>query len=145
MSMEVRGGLVAPGEGREVRFGPNRLVVKVAPEVGSRQFAIYESVFPAGAGAFVHRHREYEEAFYVLDGAIEFRLGEQHVTASAGSCVLVPAGVIHGFRNIGPGNARHLVVTAPVQALEMVEELGRVPPAQFAEVLAKHASELIEM
>ena len=144
MSEDGRGVLVAPGEGRAVRFGPNRLTVKVGPESGGRPFGVFESGLPPGAGAFAHRHRSYEEAFYVLEGEIEYRLDERLVTAAAGACVFVPAGVAHAFRNIGAGDARHLVIHAPMRALEMIEELGRARPEQFAEVLARYDSELVE-
>ena len=144
MSGRARGFMLKPGEGREARFGPNRLTVKVGPESAGRQFGIFESTFPPGVGAFDHRHRSYEEAFYVLEGEIEYRLDEQRVVATAGSCVFVPPGVAHGFRNVGPTNARHLVIHAPMRALEMIEELGRTPPERRAEVLAKHDSELVE-
>ena len=144
MSASGRGVLVEPGEGREVRVGPNRLTVKVGPDSGGRQFGVFESVLPPDAGAFAHRHRTYEEAFYVLEGEIEYRLDERQVTAVAGACVFVPAGVAHAFRNVGVGDARHLVIHAPLRALEMIEDLGRARPDQVAAVLAKYDSELVE-
>jgi quercetin dioxygenase-like cupin family protein len=142
MGEQARGFMLGPGEGREAKFGPNRLAVKVGPESGG-QVGVFESTFPPGAGAFDHRHRSYEEAFYVLEGEIEYRLDEQRVVAAAGACVYVPPGVAHGFRNVGPGHARHLVIHSPTRALEMVEELGRTPPERHAEVLAKYDSELV--
>lgn len=97
MSEDGHGVLVEPGAGREVRFGPNRLTVKVGPESGGQQFGVFESVLPPGAGAFAHRHRSYEEAFYVLEGEIEYCLDERLMTAAAGACVFVAAGVAHAF------------------------------------------------
>ncbi len=144
MSDEARGVVVPPGQGRQLQFGPNRQTMKIGPDSGSRQLGIFESVFPAGKGAFVHLHHHYEEAFYVLEGEIEYRLGERLVRATPGAWVFVPSGVVHAFKNVGPGNARHIVVTAPATALEMIEELDKVRPEQIGEVMAKYDSELID-
>ena len=78
-----------------------------------------------------------------MEGEITYRLGEREVTASAGSCVFVPAGVVHGFKSTGPGNARHLAIYAPLQVAAMMEELGQVSVEQIPEVLAKYDSEFI--
>lgn len=137
------GAVVGPGEGRRVPLGPNRLVVKVGPEHGGRLLAVFESVLPPGAGAFVHAHRAYEEAFYVLEGEIEYRLGEERIAAGAGTSVFVPAGAVHGFKNLGHRDARHLVTVAPAIALEMIEALGQARPEDVAAVLARYDSEFI--
>ena len=144
MTEQAHEFMVGPGQGREAGAGPNRLTMKVGPESGGRQLGIFESAFPPGAGAFAHRHGTYEEAFYVLEGEIEYRLGDERVVATVGSCVFVPAGVAHGFRNVGEAEAQHLVMVTPMRALEMVEELFRAGPERRAEVLAKHDSELVD-
>ena len=87
MRTDTQALVVAAGDGREIRFGPNRLSVKVGPESGAHRFGVFESVFPPGAGTFVHRHRLYDEAFYVLEGEIEYRLDDQRVTALPGLTV----------------------------------------------------------
>jgi quercetin dioxygenase-like cupin family protein len=149
MNEAAQGSVLAPGEGRVLvyRLGANHLTVhqtvKVGPESGSQHFGMFESVLPAGAMVFLHRHNSYEEAFYVLEGEITYRLGEREVTASAGTCVFIPAGVVHGFKNSGPGPARHLVIHAPVQALAAIEALGQASVEQIPELLAKYDSEFI--
>ncbi len=56
----------------------------------------------------------------------------------------MPADVVHRFRNIGSGNARHIAIVSPATALDMIEELGKVRPEQLAEVMARYDSELVE-
>jgi thiamine-phosphate pyrophosphorylase len=58
-----------------------------------------------------HVHRVHTDVFYVLEGELEFRLGDETVRVPAGSCVAAPPGVVHGFRN--PGGARFLNLHAP--------------------------------
>jgi hypothetical protein len=74
-------------------------------------------------------------------------LDTREVRASAGGAVLVPRGVAHCFRNVGRGDARWVVVTAPAVAITMIEELATVGPGEldrFAEILERYDSELLE-
>jgi len=63
---------------------------------------------PQGARRRPHIHKQHADAFYVLEGEVTFGLGPEleKVVAPAGTFVLVPAGVIHGFDNEGPTEAR---------------------------------------
>jgi len=145
MSHEAQGFVVAPGEGREIPFGlgPNRLTAKIGPASGSQQLALLEIGLPPGAGAFIHRHRLYEEAFYVLEGEVTFRLGERQVLAARGSYIFVPPGGVHGFKNTSSAEARLLAIVAPGEGLVMLEELGRARPDEIPQVVARHDSEFI--
>jgi quercetin dioxygenase-like cupin family protein len=139
------GRIVPPDGGREIRVGPNSLRVKAAAETGHMLAGMFESVMPPGGGfPFAHVHDEYEEIFHVLEGEIEYRLGDTWAWATAGTTVCVPRGTVHAFRNTSPRPARHLVVHAPAVALEMVEELGRTGPDQWAAVLRRHHSRLVD-
>jgi quercetin dioxygenase-like cupin family protein len=106
---------------------------------------VFESILPAGAVVFLHRHRTAEETFYVLEGEITYRLGEREVTASAGTCVFIPAGVVHGFKNSSPSPARHLAIHTPVQVLAWIEEIGQASVEQIPALVAKQDSEFIAM
>jgi quercetin dioxygenase-like cupin family protein len=143
--MSGGGSVVPPGSGRIIRIGPNELRVKAGPEAGHTLVGVFESVMPPGGGfPFAHVHDEYEEVFYVLEGEVEYRLGETWTAASTGSAVCVPRGVVHAFRNASQQPARHLVVHAPVAALAMIDELGRAGPDQVGAVLARHRSRLVD-
>ncbi len=137
------GMVVPPGGGRAFGVGPTHPTVKVGPEAGGR-FGVLESVLPPGAGPARHRHRRYDEAFYVLEGHIEYDVGDRRVTATAGTLVFVPAHCAHGFRNVGASTARHLVITAPAEALDMIEAVYSGAPEQLAAVFARYDTELID-
>jgi len=49
----------------------------------------------------------------VLEGEAEFLLGDEVVRAGPGSFVAAPAGVTHGFRNVGGTELRLLNIHAP--------------------------------
>jgi len=91
--------------------------------------------------AGLHVHHIDDEAWYVLEGTLGFRLGKQTVEAPAGSAVLAPAGTPHAYWNAGPGRARYLLV-APPRLFTLIEEL-HAPDADYAEVFRKYDSELL--
>jgi len=68
---------------------------------------------PQRDGPGVHAHREEDDAFFVLEGAITFTVDGEEVVAGAGTFVLVPPGVPHGFANRGDAVARMINVHAP--------------------------------
>jgi mannose-6-phosphate isomerase-like protein (cupin superfamily) len=138
---------VGPGAGRSVRVLSSALEVKAGAETGLR-FGMFRSSFPPGTGMpFLHLHRSYEEAFYVIEGEVRFQLATNEIHASAGSAVLIPAGVPHCFRNTGAGNVDWIVVTAPALAVTLIEEVGAIAPGDLdllAELFERHDSELLE-
>jgi thiamine-phosphate pyrophosphorylase len=61
-----------------------------------------------------HVHVEHADAFYLLDGTLEFRAGEGTVRLPAGSCMAAPPLLVHGFRNPIEGtDAHYLNLHAP--------------------------------
>ncbi len=50
-----------------------------------------------------------EEAVYVIEGLLEYRLeGEPPVTLKAGEVLFIPAGKVHSAKNVGNVNAAEL-------------------------------------
>jgi mannose-6-phosphate isomerase-like protein (cupin superfamily) len=62
-----------------------------------------------GTGPPPHSHA-WEEAFFVLDGAIQFTCGDKTVTCLPGTLVHVPPHALHSFR-YGPGGGKMLEIT----------------------------------
>jgi mannose-6-phosphate isomerase-like protein (cupin superfamily) len=141
------GSHIPAGEGKAFRFGPNHGEVK-ANEASGLGFGFLQSTFPKGGGMpFLHVHGRYEEAFSIVEGTIEFILGDRSVLAAKGDAILVPAGVLHCFRNVADCDAQIIVIAAPAKAIDMVLELaeaGRDQLDRMAEILERHDSALLE-
>src|SRR5882757_848906 len=58
----------------------------------------------------LHLHRNDDEAWYVLEGALYVRVGMDVVEAPAGAAVFVPRGRAHTYWYAGPGLGRYLLV-----------------------------------
>ncbi len=70
-------------------------------------------VVVAGDGPPQHIHKAEEEAFYVLEGEVNIKIGEQTIRGTVGSFVLIPRGTIHTFWNAGPTHAKLLGIFSP--------------------------------
>src|SRR3954454_7426381 len=67
-------------------------------ETGGAYF-VMEALVPPGGGPPPHIHTREDETFYVLDGEIEFLIGDELIDAGRGDFVSVPRGTVHRFRN----------------------------------------------
>jgi quercetin dioxygenase-like cupin family protein len=74
---------------------------------------------------------------------LRFRLADRELVASAGSTVLVPAGVAHTFGNAGPEPSRYILIV-PSRLDELISALHAVPPDERPAVYRRYESELLE-
>jgi mannose-6-phosphate isomerase-like protein (cupin superfamily) len=92
--------------------------------------------------AGLHVHHADDEAWYVLEGRLGFRLGDETVSAGPGSAVLAPKGTAHSFWNEGPDEARYLLVMSP-RISALVRELHAGTGEDFHEIFRRHSSALL--
>lgn len=84
---------------------------------------------PGGGPSFLHTH-EPQETFYVLEGVFDVYGQAEHgekyaIRAGVGDTVQVPANVPHGFKNVGEGVGRMLLIYEPADPmLQFFAEIG---------------------
>jgi quercetin dioxygenase-like cupin family protein len=102
--------VLGPGEGEVVTEQPGRSSrIKAA----LTELLVLESRSDAGQrGAAPHIHRAHTDCFFVLEGELVFHLAGERRRAPAGSFVLAPPGLVHGFE-VGENGARYLNLHAP--------------------------------
>jgi mannose-6-phosphate isomerase-like protein (cupin superfamily) len=104
---------LGPAEGEALWCVGALTTVKAAAAQTAGADSLIEDLAPKGAGTPLHRHREDDEAFYVLDGQLTFWFeGGEPVQASAGAFVHIPGGTVHAFR-VDSETARYLIITTP--------------------------------
>jgi quercetin dioxygenase-like cupin family protein len=106
--------------------------VHLRSEESDAQVSVIETTPAPGAGPPLHHH-DFDEAFYVLEGELTFRLREETVKAGPGDLVFAPRGVPHTFANLSGSPARQLIVCTPAGferyfARLAAEREGREPP-----------------
>jgi mannose-6-phosphate isomerase-like protein (cupin superfamily) len=144
MTVHRDAGVVLPGDGRVFWTGRTEAQVKIEA-AEDRSFVVFEASPPPGVpGPPQHVHCDYDEAWYILGGQVEFDLGTDTYLCPTGSLVFAPRGTAHCFRNRGPAIARMLVLASP-PILTLVADLGRLtggdgPPdmAAVEALLAQH-------
>lgn len=92
--------------------------------VGPGEPVVATATLPEGASPPLHVHADLDDSFYVLEGTIVVRCGEDVGVATGGSWVPFPAGVPHTFR-VMDGPARVLLVHADDSFLGFVHDVGR--------------------
>jgi quercetin dioxygenase-like cupin family protein len=104
----VKPVIVPPGEGH--RYGNVEFLCRTTD---SPRFNLGIISFAAGRELESHVHHEEDDSFYILEGELTFLLGDEEVRAPAGTFVLIPPGVEHGFRNDTDDVVRILNIHAP--------------------------------
>jgi mannose-6-phosphate isomerase-like protein (cupin superfamily) len=124
------GLIVPPGQGHRMVTTAQEVTVKVTAAHGSF-VSSFEVLVPPGFDVGAHTHDHAGEFFYILDGELELLAfeptertadgwqdwtaphGAQPVRAGAGSCMFVPIGCPHAFRNPTDLPARMLFQSYP--------------------------------
>ena len=97
---------------------------KVTSKETQGKYTAQEVVVQPGKGPPRHRHTREDEAFYVLEGQYEFRVGEQVIPASVGSFLFAPRGIPHTYKNVGATPSRHITIISPGGLEKFFEELA---------------------
>jgi quercetin dioxygenase-like cupin family protein len=79
---------------------------------------------PPGIATPLHRHTREAEAFYLLEGGMTYRAGEDDYELGPGCFIYLPQGLPHAFRTHGPGPVRYLALTEPGHLLGLYDEVG---------------------
>ncbi|MDB5335933.1 MAG: qdoI [Planctomycetaceae bacterium] len=114
-----------PGVGRTIGVVGDIYRFLATGEQTAGKYAMWEAIVPPGGGPPPHRHSREEEAFYILEGEISFRVGDQQFVASAGTFANMPIGSLHSFRNDSGKLARMIITVAPAGLEEMFFEVGQ--------------------
>jgi mannose-6-phosphate isomerase-like protein (cupin superfamily) len=127
--------------------------IRLRSEDTGGAFGLLEQVIPAGfPGPALHVHPAFEETFYVLEGQIAMRIGDEAHDAGTGTVAVIPRGTPHTFANPGGVPAHILVLITPGGFERYFEALigavraagGFPPPEELAALGVAHGSVPVE-
>ena len=130
------GFTVAAGDGRfgeHVTRGGEPTDCKVSAQDTGGALCVFE--FRGRGGWPEHFHHEQDEWLYVVEGALECRVGDRRLRLRRGESVFVPRTVAHWWASAGEGPATVLEAYQPAGRLEQFfREVGRYtdPPLHVA-------------
>lgn len=130
---------VDPEGGERLLWMGEPTLIKITGEETGGAYSLAE-VFVTPAGLVpLHVHRREDEAFYVLEGRVTFRVGEETYEAGPGSFVFGPRGVPHGY-TVNTPTARLLMLFSPagfegfIRATSEPTDSLETPPPGTADV-----------
>ena len=97
---------------------------------------------PGRPVAGLHVHHEDDEAWYVLEGQLGFRLDDAERVVGQGESILVRRGTAHTWWNAHAAPTHYLLITTP-RIHSLIEALHAGDPADHPRIFTDHASELI--
>ena len=100
------------GEGWTYSFGID-FTVKAGELGGGPRLAFVEFTTREGEEPPDHTHATEDEIFYVLEGELAVRCGDETFDVAAGGFIFLPRGIEHGYRIQTKSDVHLLVVTSP--------------------------------
>jgi quercetin dioxygenase-like cupin family protein len=110
----ARGFVMQAGEGPLLELPGWTYRVKVSASDTAGALTVLEGeMAPGHRGPLEHLHTGHDEAFFVLSGAMRFRVGNEHRKVSVGETVFASRGLAHGFSNDAAEPVRYLAMLSP--------------------------------
>ncbi|MGA7157142.1 MAG: cupin domain-containing protein [Acidobacteriaceae bacterium] len=118
--------------------GYAELVFKTDPADSSGAlFAVEHTHMLPGFGPALHLHYHQDEWFYVIEGEVQFQVGDQRVRLKSGESVLGPRNIPHAFTPIHP--SRMLITFTPAgQMAQFFRDTASLGPKQGPEVYSRY-------
>ncbi len=104
-----------PGEGKRVQARGSEMFFKAtAANTGGAMSLMERELPPKGArNTPAHVHVGMMEAFYILEGCVDFSVDDEVISCGPREFLLVPGGVGHAHWNSADEAARLLIIHAP--------------------------------
>ena len=85
---------------------------------------VLEMTMPVGAAPPLHVHDDLDDTWYILQGRMVVRCGDEELLVGPGFWVSMPRGVPHTFRVVGEQEARILLVHDNPSFRDLIRDLG---------------------
>jgi len=132
----VRALFVGPGEGSTSSWA----TIKASAADTGRALGLVVTTIPQGDSTPLHVHHDEDEAFYVLDGTVDFVCGQERFRAEAGALAFLPRGLPHTFLGVSDPGARVLILLLPGGLEELFTQTD---PARLDQMLRDHHVQIV--
>lgn len=125
-------------DGNDLWFLDTLVTIHIAHQDGRDHISLLEHYAPYGDSPPLHVHHTEDEVFFVLEGELRLRVGEEERQLAPGQAILAPKGSAHTYRVESSAGARWLTVTIHsdferfVRALARPAEQHALPPSSGA-------------
>ena len=93
-----------------------------------------------------HLHRADDEGWYVLEGMLRVRRGNEELELGPGCAAIVPRGTPHTYWNPSPSPTRYLLLLTPTihRLIQAIHAASDRSPAAMETLFRTHDSELLD-
>ena len=140
--------VVPPDSGKVLKF--LGITHKLTPQQTNSEYYLFEFEFDPESGNRLHVHSYGDEVVYVLEGAIEIRLGDQKLQAVTGGVAHMPKHIPHALYNPLKKSSRYLGIAIPggmenfFDDLAIAQEAGTLDDATHRKISLKYGIEWLE-
>lgn len=140
--------VVPPGSGKVLEF--LGVTHKLTSHHTGGAYYLFEAEFDPESGNRLHVHRYEDEVVYVIEGAIEIRLDNQKLKASAGGVAHLPKNIPHALYNPLKTPLRITAIAIPggmenfFDELAVAYEAGTLDNAAHQKISQKYGIEWLE-
>jgi quercetin dioxygenase-like cupin family protein len=140
--------IVKNGDGKKLNVLGDRMSVKLTGEDTGGKYALVEQYNDPGVGIPPHVHANEDEVFKLIEGEVEFWLGDKTKVLKAGDMIYCPKGVPHTWKVVGNKKAKVDLGFFPAGMEKMFEELAQLPAgppdlALVGEICGRYGVEFI--
>ncbi len=125
-----------PESGTKVDIFGMRYSILATARQTNGQYGLVEAIASKEANS-PHIHSKEDEAFYVLSGELEFRIGDQIITGTSGTFIHAPKGIAHTFRSTSEEPAKLLIWVFPGGFERFFREIDGTTSANKVMAIAK--------
>ena len=99
-------------------------IIRLSGKQTGGAFSVVEEHLAPGDGAPPHIHHNEDQTDYILEGELEYVVGDRTLTATAGTIVHGPKGIPHAFKNVGDKPAILYSWFHPAGFEELIAKVG---------------------
>lgn len=110
-----------PGEGERLMWLGEPTIIKVSGAETSGHYAIAEVISTPDGFVPLHVHNAEDEAFLIVEGEVEFTVGDRRFTVGPGAFVFGPRGVPHAYK-VKSAEARIMMMFSPAGFEQFIRE-----------------------
>ena len=134
--------IVPPDSGKVLQF--LGITHKLTQQQTGGAYYLFEFEFDPESGNRLHVHSYEDEVVYVLEGAIEIRLGDQKLQSVTGGVAHLPKHIPHALSNPLKTPSRYLGMENFFDELATAQAAGIFDEASHKEISLKYGIEWLE-
>ena len=140
--------IIPPDSGKVLNF--LGVTHKLTRQHTDGAYYLFEFAFDPESGNRLHVHSYEDEVVYVLEGAIQIRLGNEKLQTVAGGVAHLPKNIPHALYNPLKVQSRYLAIAIPggmenfFDELSEAQEAGTLDDAMHEKVSRKYGIEWLE-